>query len=305
MAFSLRLWASSPAKSSRSARLSSSDFGREALTLNEKQAYIEGELCLMKAPPLTKIPGAMNIWDELQYTHTAQSDYIHTVGQFLPFHRYFLAIHQRLLKSVCGYAGPIPYWNEPLDVGAVDKSLIFDPIVGFGGQGHNHSICIDDGPFLRTILRFHEDLTSSEYCISRNFDDKFFAFCSQPSVDLCLLSGNFVDAWKRIEFGPHAGGHGGVGGVMENLMLSPGDPVFWLHHTFIDKIWWDWQTRNISVGGNNTFGGRSDPAYVPHFGDGGNTTTLNHVLFSHGLAPNITIDDVMDLGGPYMCAEYV
>lgn len=36
-----------------------------------------------------------------------------------------------------------------------------------------------------------------------------------------------------------------------------------------------------------------------------NITTLNHTLWMVDLLPNVTIADVMDLGGDTICAEYV
>lgn len=30
-------------------------------------------------------------------------------------------------------------------------------------------------------------------------------------------------------------------------MTSPNDPVFWLHHAFLDKIWADWMARHGRV----------------------------------------------------------
>jgi tyrosinase len=33
---------------------------------------------------------------------------------------------------------------------------------------------------------------------------------------------------------------------MLDVSLSPGDPVFWLHHTYLDKLWWQWQSLNLS-----------------------------------------------------------
>lgn len=42
--------------------------------------------------------------------------------------------------------------------------------------------------------------------------------------------------------GVHAGGHythgGDPGG---DFYMSPGDPVFWLHHAGVDRYWWTWQ----------------------------------------------------------------
>lgn len=59
------------------------------------------------------------------------------------------------------------------------------------------------------------------------------------------------------------------------------------------------------IGGNNTARGKNDPAYVNYFDDDGSITTLNHVLSSHGLVPNATVGEVMDIGGDYVCAEFV
>ena len=32
---------------------------------------------------------------------------------------------------------------------------------------------------------------------------------------------------------------------MVNVQLSPGDPLFWLHHTWLDSLWWKWQSKNL------------------------------------------------------------
>ena len=40
-------------------------------------------------------------------------------------------------------------------------------------------------------------------------------------------------------------------------------------------------------------------------GDPGNTTTLTYVLDMLGVIPSATITDIMDIGGPLLCYEYV
>lgn len=32
---------------------------------------------------------------------------------------------------------------------------------------------------------------------------------------------------------------------MGNPISSSGDPIFYLHHAWLDKIWWDWQSRDL------------------------------------------------------------
>jgi len=60
---------------------------------------------------------------------------------------------------------------------------------------------------------------------------------------------------------------------MVDPVASPGDPIFYLHHTWLDKLWWDWQTlnktANLMAMGNsnimpeNVFGFDPRPPGVP------------------------------------------
>ncbi|KAI8627641.1 amino acid transporter [Xylariaceae sp. FL1651] len=253
----------------------------EELTEAEKTAYINADLCLMAAPPAAGIPGAQNLWDELAYTHGIQSDYIRSV------------------------------WNEPADVGALPQAAIFNAVVGYGGDGSDSNGCITDGPFVNTVLHIKEDLSTGDFCLSRAFNETYFNLAVQTNVDMCMEMATFTGVSDCLGGNPLAAGHAGVGGVMRDLKVSPGDPLFYHHHAWIDKLWWDWQTQKLparltEIGGNNTVAGRPvDPNLINYFNDGGSITTLNHVLWSHNLVPNATIADVMDLGGDYVCAEYV
>ncbi|KAI1076040.1 Di-copper centre-containing protein [Whalleya microplaca] len=324
------------------------------LTSTEKSDYIHADLCLMSAPPKNGLPGAQSRWDELQYVHITQASYIHGVGAFLPFHRYFVTIHEHLLRDECGYNGPTPYWDEPLDVGNLSASALWDTELGFGGDGAGEDRCIADGPFANATLHFNMDLSKTEVCITRRFSERAFSGAERQNVDTCLAQGGFEDAWNCLEGAPHGAGHGGVSGTMVNPLLSPGDPVFYLHHGYLDKLFWDWQSldlparltgiggRNIGGGfgggfggfpgfngtGPDPFGGDNstgffpppgnfsgfpgpgiveplDHAFVDYFNDGGNITTLNHTLWSGGIMENVTIGDVMDIRGAFVCAEYL
>ncbi len=52
---------------------------------------------------------------------------------------------------------------------------------------------------------------------------------------------NNLEGWRGVNL--HNRVHVWVGGQMATGM-SPNDPVFWLHHCFVDKLWSEWQKRN-------------------------------------------------------------
>lgn len=92
-------------------------------------------------------------------------------------------------------------------------------------------------------------------------------------VDGCLAKNNYLDFWNCVERGPHGAGHGAVGADMVNPVSSPGDPVFYLHHTWLDRIWAKWQAQNPEVrlkeiGGNNKPNTTNPFALPPGFDPG-------------------------------------
>ena len=50
--------------------------------------------------------------------------------------------------------------------------------------------------------------------------------------------------WER-EF--HNTGHRHIGGTMGDARISPTDPIFWMHHAFVDKFWADLQSVGASL----------------------------------------------------------
>jgi tyrosinase len=119
-----------------------------------------------------------------------------------------------------------------------------------------------------------------------------------------------------------------------NSITSSGDPLFFMHHGFVDKMWADWQAKDSQkrlkdISGLNaqdpaigfsefpgdmeeesTMWGHPSATILavtpdPQFGDNGPNITLNHIMSSLGIIPNATVADVMDIKGGYLCYEYV
>ncbi|RBQ89001.1 hypothetical protein VDGD_07137 [Verticillium dahliae] len=292
----------------------------------EKKAYIDAELCLMGKEATLGLRGAVTKFDELQSVHVAQAELTHSVGAFLPFHRLLMRAHEYLLETECGYTGGQPYWQEQLDAGNFKNSILLDPQTGFGGDGDDRD-CVTDGPFANYVNRVGPGYTVQDSCIVRRIDDSQSAMSVQENVDVCLSQPSWATAWPCIENEPHRGGHNGVGGQMSNPISSPGDPLFYLHHTWLDKVWWDWQKQDLpnrlsDMGGRNLQGGNEDgpgpcngerlfgplPDDLPApriEGDSGCGTTLQHNLVMYGIVADRSIGDMMDIQGEHLCYEYV
>ncbi|KAH7308450.1 hypothetical protein B0I35DRAFT_360478 [Stachybotrys elegans] len=291
------------------------------LTPAEQTAFIEAELCLMELPSTSGYEGAQTRWDDLQFNHIVQTQVVHDVGHFLPWHRYYVAIHGFMLRDECGYTGPLPYWDETADstLSSLDESPVFQEDA-FGGTGSGPQRYITDGPFANLTLRLQRiGEPADEYRISRSLNSFFLGGASQASLNSCFQVQTYTAAWECWHGQTHSAGHIAVGGLNSDVVLSPGEPVFFLHHGWLDAMWWKWQTLDLP-GRLTDMGGRNvatdmflrllqlpapGPEWRDYDGDeGGNTTTLNHVLYAANLYPNVTVGDVMDVGGETICAEY-
>ncbi|OHE94369.1 hypothetical protein CORC01_10297 [Colletotrichum orchidophilum] len=297
-----------------------------ALTDDEKTSYISATLCLMdpaQAPSKTGFASSKTRWEELQAAHVSQVEFIHSVGAFFPWHRWYMTVQENLLRNECGYTGRMPYWDEQAEQAALpleDASILNgSATAGFGSTALDANGCVTDGPYTKLRLTLDTELKRVDpVCLSRDFKQAQYDLVSQPIIDACLVLEDYVDLNNCLGGTPHTGGHYAIGGTMDNPSLSPADPLFFLHHTNLDRIWWQWQAQNESrltdMGGNNVAEGSfwtgyqpsslGVDAFLPYFNDNGNVTTLDHVLWMAGMVENITIAEVMDVKSDAICIEY-
>ncbi|KAF2806513.1 putative tyrosinase [Mytilinidion resinicola] len=104
--------------------------------------------------------------------------------------------------------------------------------------------------------------------------------------------------------GVHGGGHYTIGGDPgRDLFVSPGDPVFYLHHGMIDRTWWIWQTLDIQertgaqgISGTGTFLDSPPSA----------NTTLDTVIdLGYAAGPPVTMRDLMSTTSGPFCYIYL
>ncbi|KAH8657993.1 hypothetical protein BX600DRAFT_468500 [Xylariales sp. PMI_506] len=316
------------------------------LTNPEKLDFISAVKCLQALPPQTDnlYAGALSRYDDFQALHISQTDFIHWVGFFLPWHRNFLWLFEQDLKEKCGYTGGAPYWDWRIDAVSEEAfvaSPLFDPDYGFGGNGpwianvstfppnflaiidipgRTGGGCIEDGPFAgRNVSMGPGNSTDyTPHCLRRDFSPWLVTQTLNSSVyDFTTSATTYFDLEHRSEglslavegITLHGGGHLGVGGdlgEMSNTYSSPGDPLFYLHHGGLDKMWNEWQRQNwtfrsVDIGGPDT-----QWAYpYNYFGDiPYQNVTLDFVMHFGEIDGDREIREVMDTQGGRYCYTY-
>ncbi len=66
---------------------------------------------------------------------------------------------------------------------------------------------------------------------------------TRDQLESQIKSKKFSAFQRSLELGAHAAIHIAIGGTM-NSSSSPADPIFFLHHANLDRIWSEWQVKN-------------------------------------------------------------
>jgi len=165
---------------------------------------------------------AMNALGPLVDVHANGAHQMHSNPRFLPWHRIYLLRLEELLQmidpTVC-----IPHWKSSEDQAFPAWLLGFTPTVNLMGGPHT---------------------------VTRNIG----AFSNLPNtaaVAAAMGNGTFNSFASALE-GIHNSGHVWVGGSMGGILTAPADPIFWMHHAEIDRIWSEWQSANPGQNPNLT-----------------------------------------------------
>ncbi|KAH7128807.1 hypothetical protein B0J11DRAFT_280131 [Dendryphion nanum] len=263
----------------------------DSLSNNDRQAFVNGLKCLLGRSPSGQFSQSRNRYEDLVALHQTLTPNVHESAKFLVWHRYFLWTFEDILRSECGFNAPLPWFDETRYAGRFrDSSLFSDQ--WFGGIAASGN-CITNGQFANLALNVGPSQNNERHCLARDDRPDWTINCNQDYVDYCNSMGDFASMAGCAESGPHAWGHNGIGSVMLDVWASPGDPIFWLHHGFVDRNWRIWQNQNServrSINGNDK---------------GGNPLTLDTTVNVYGMRRDVTIREILDTTDQTLCYKY-
>jgi tyrosinase len=226
----------------------------------------------MKALPATDLRS----WDRIVQVHV---DFCpHSNWFFLPWHRAYLVSFERICRQVLGdpsFALPYWDWTQYRQVPAAFMAATIggrpNPLVDATREVSPNELLGDMEVGPRVIARI---MAQTEF---ENFGS------------LRPTGQNSIEArWQRqpgqmaeLEGTPHGNTHVFIGGDMGD-MVSPRDPIFFLHHCNIDRLWAQW----IALGRRNS----TDPLWATFRFDGNFQTPQGDGL----TAWNVGVADVLD-----------
>jgi tyrosinase len=175
------------------------------------------------------------------------ADYCHHEDvEFLHWHRHYIRFFEKICATLSGNAQfALPYWNWSKNSGRIPAPFFDRPelnveywkdqgrydgkawgrvnTVGVRGLDKTHGL-LDDanrgGPFTLDAISAIKQLSTID------------------------------DFWPALMGGPHNTAHRRVGAAKSGERghmgdgLSPLDPIFWLHHCMVDRVWAEWQRAN-------------------------------------------------------------
>jgi len=201
-------------------------------------------------------------YDPFVNLHIQYQNVIHGGSIFWPWHRWYVRQFELALQAKDASVW-VPYWDWAYDSQAPEHSVVFQSNrLGGNGQGANN--CVQDGAFANWQAVYPD-----AHCLSRQWDggNSISSFYSTDVINSILARATtYAAAEKGIEINPHGAVHVNIGGDMSQ-MQSPNDPIFFLHHAFVDKLWWTWQQTN-----QNTYDGQNPD---------GSTASVSDVLPSY------------------------
>jgi tyrosinase len=181
----------------------------------------------------------------------------HATWFFVSWHRMFVFHFERIVRAaVIAAGGPtdwaLPYWNPELGgAGAAIPPAFRSPTT----NGQPNPLYVSErAPGINAGGGLPAAATTSQWAISR---PSFQGAAEFGGGTTAVLFQHFQGPTGQLEATPHNAVHGVVGGQqgwMNDPDTAAQDPIFWLHHSNIDRLWAVWVA--------NGHGNPTDPRWL-------------------------------------------
>ncbi|CAH1783639.1 unnamed protein product [Owenia fusiformis] len=182
----------------------------------------------LKTSPL----GSSNKYDTLADFHLSTFAVgAHDGAAFLTWHRVYLVLYEYALRQVDSSVSLL-YWDSTLEQSLDDPST--------SNMWHSSFMGNANG-----------DVTSGPAANWLATDGNKLWRAANNCPDVLTTPGDIANIFSKTTYGQiacgtpgcqlmeqiHGKAHSYVGGQMGNVDYSPNDPIFWMHHAFIDCVW--------------------------------------------------------------------
>jgi hypothetical protein len=243
------------------------------LTVAEKQAFISAVLKLKNdaAWPSVLHPGdaTRHRYDDYVELHleamSLMPSWAHMAPAFFSWHRELMRHFEADLRTIDASVS-IPYWDWSLFGGTGGPIFEADASSGLGTNGQASDGKVLDGAFAFNAGQWTirvKDASGNPSFLARRFGERADApsLATIPNDQIAALNQGAYDAppWDdmvaggggdslriRVEYDLHNLVHRWLARTMI-LRSSPNDPIFWLHHCNIDRLWAVWQRQHPTL----------------------------------------------------------
>ncbi|MEU7564495.1 tyrosinase family protein [Streptomyces fradiae] len=186
----------------------------------------------------------------------------HMAPSFLPWHRQYLLDFERDLRQI-DRTVTVPYWDWTRDRGPVGP-LWGEDFMGGNGRRGDHQVTTGPFAYRTGDWPITVGVTENRF-LTRDFghpgdpvelptrselawatEERMYDVAPWDSTGRGGFR-NRLEGWTAgtgsARLRNHNKVHRWVGGLMLGA-ASVNDPVFWLHHAFVDAVWSRWQSRN-------------------------------------------------------------
>jgi hypothetical protein len=172
-------------------------------------------------------------WKRQVAIHAEMNLLHHSSWRFLPWHRMQGLHMEKIVARLSGKEDfAMPYWDWQDD--KIPRVFIEDEVFARKDRECNAN---------SSIAAF---LKENDTQLADRINNDFATFFGKPRL---VGQETDTDAGKQrfsgsAEWSGHNMIHLFVGGAMGNLATSAEDPIFWLHHANVDRIWAAWSTKH-------------------------------------------------------------